>query len=367
VSLATASRALNGSARKVNPELQARVLASAQVLGYSANVQAQAVARGTSNTVAVVVGDIADPYFSSIASGVIRVADERGLIVTLTATGADAAREAATLTALKGQRPRVVILAGSRQLELEQDASGDARTGAPTDAPRTDAPPTDAPRTDAPPTDALTGAPGNAGADDAQHGPIEGSSSAAELAAIERGGARVALIGAAVPGLRSVEVQNREGAAALARALLERGYADFVILAGPANLLTARDRARGFLDVVPHARTVTGAFSRDGGYATMAALLATGERPGCVFAVTDVMAVGAMAAMRDAGLAPGTDIAVAGFDDIPLVQDVTPSLTTVALPLADIGARALELALADDPDASLEPFAGVVTLRASTP
>lgn len=343
VSLATASRALNGSARKVNPELQARVLASAQTLGYSANVQAQAVARGTSNTVAVVVGDIADPYFSSIASGVIRVADERGLIVTLTATGADAAREAATLTALKGQRPRVVILAGSRQLEREQDASGDPHTDAPTDRP------TDAPAGDVHPV------------------AIERSSSAAELAAIERGGARVALIGAAAPGLRSVAVQNREGAAALAGALRERGYTDFVVLAGPANLLTARDRTRGFLDVVPNARTVTGAFSRDGGYATMAALLAAGERPGCVFAVTDVMAVGAMAAMRDAGLTPGTDIAVAGFDDIPLVQDVTPSLTTVALPLADIGARALELALADDPDASLEPFAGVVTLRASTP
>jgi LacI family transcriptional regulator len=311
VSLATASRALNGSARKVNPELQARVLASAQTLGYSANVQAQAVARGTSNTVAVVVGDIADPYFSSIASGVIRVADERGLIVTLTATGADASREAATLTALKGQRPRAVILAGSRHLEMDAGA--------------------------------------------------------AELAAIERGGARVALIGAAVPGLRSVAVQNREGAAALARALVDRGYTDFVVLAGPENLLTASDRTRGFLDVVPDARAVTGAFSRDGGYATMAALLAAGDRPGCVFAVTDVMALGAMAAMRDAGLAPGTDIAVAGFDDIPLVQDVTPSLTTVALPLADIGARALELALADDPDASLEPFAGTVTLRASTP
>jgi LacI family transcriptional regulator len=318
VSLATASRALNGSTRKVNAELQSRVLASAAALGYSANVQAQAVARGTSNTVAIVVGDIADPYFSSIASGVIRVADERGLIVTLTATGADAAREAATLVALKGQRPRVVILAGSRHLDA-------------------------------------VGAPGG---------------STAELIAIERGGARVALIGAAAPGLRSVPVQNREGAASLARALVRRGYADFLVLGGPENLLTARDRVGGFLDILPDARVVPGAFSRDGGYETMAALLAAGERPDCVFAVTDVMALGAMAAMRDAGLTPGADIAVAGFDDIPLVQDVTPSLTTVALPLAEIGARALELALADSPEADsslAEPFAGTVALRASTP
>jgi len=327
VSLATASRALNGSARKVNPELQARVLASAAALGYSANVQAQAVARGTTNTVAVVVGDIADPYFSSIASGIIRVADERGLIVTITATEADAAREGATLVAVKGQRPRAVIVAGSRRLGA---ADGDA---------------------------------------------------AAELAAIERGGAKVALIGAAVPGLRSVPVQNREGAAALATALTERGYTDFVVLAGPDDLLTARERTTGFLDVAPGARVVHGAFSRDGGYETMDALLASGDltaaQPNgqagttgraCVFAVTDVMAVGAMAAMRDRGIVPGTDIAVAGFDDIPLVRDVTPSLTTVALPLASIGARALELALADDQDATLaEPVAGTVIVRASTP
>jgi LacI family transcriptional regulator len=310
VSLATASRALNGSARTVNADLQERVLASAAALGYSANLQAQAMARGTSNTVAVVVGDIADPYFSSIAAGVIRVADARGLIVTLTATGADASREAAILGALKGQRPRAVILAGSRMLDADS----------------------------------------------------------AELGAVERGGARVALIGSELPGVRSVGIRNREGAADLARALVARGYTDFAVLAGPQNLLTARDRTAGFLDVVPDARVATGPFSRDGGYQTMAALLAGGDRPGCVFAVTDVMAVGAMAALRDAGLAPGTDIAVAGFDDIPLVQDVTPSLSTVALPLAEIGARALELALADEPDASLAaPFAGTVILRASTP
>lgn len=306
VSLATASRALNGSTRKVNPELQARVLESASALGYSANTQAQAMARGTSNTVAVVVGDIADPYFSSIASGVIRVADDRGLVVTLTATGVEPSREKAALAALRGQRPRAVILAGSRVVDA----------------------------------------------------------AAADLGALDR----VAVIGSAVDGVRSVAVLNAEGAADLARALVSRGYSDFVVLAGPENLVTARERTAGFLSVAPDARVRHGAFSRDGGYEAMASVLAEDARPGCVFAVTDVMAVGAMAAMREAGVRPGDDIAIAGFDDIPLVQDVTPSLTTVTLPLAEIGARALELALADDAGESLtEPVAGVVTLRASTP
>jgi LacI family transcriptional regulator len=74
-----------------------------------------------------------------------------------------------------------------------------------------------------------------------------------------------------------------------------------------------------------------------------------------------------MAALREAGLAPGEDIAVAGFDDIPLVADVTPALTSVALPLAEIGARALELALADGPVDDVEPVAARVQVRASTP
>ncbi|WP_348786658.1 LacI family DNA-binding transcriptional regulator [Leifsonia sp. NPDC080035] len=309
VSLATASRALNGSARKVNPELQERVLASAAQLGYSPNVQAQAVARGTSNVVALVVGDIADPYFAAIASGVVRVADERGLVVTITATGpyageATAARERAALTALRGQRPRAVVLAGSRI------------AGAETVIP---------------------------GASD-----------------------RAAVIGSGAPGLRTVGVDNRGGAAALARELHSLGYADIAVLAGPEELVTVRDRVDGFRSVLPDATVVHTDFSRDGGHRAMTELLAGGARPECVFAVSDVMAIGAMAALREAGIAPGADIGVAGFDDIPLVRDVTPALTSVALPLADIGARALELALADEaPDASA--VAAEVRVRASTP
>ena len=68
VSLATASRSLNGSTRKVNEEYRKRVLEAAARLDYSPNLSAQAVARGTTTTVALLVADIADPYFSSIAA-----------------------------------------------------------------------------------------------------------------------------------------------------------------------------------------------------------------------------------------------------------------------------------------------------------
>ncbi|MFP3464597.1 LacI family DNA-binding transcriptional regulator [Leifsonia sp. SIMBA_070] len=310
VSLATASRALNGSTRTVNPELRERVLASAVALGYSANLQAQAVARGTSNVVALVVGDIADPYFAAIASGVVRVADERGLVVTISATGpyvgdASVEREKSALTALRGQRPRAVVLASSRVV------------GAPTS---------------------------------------------------ELPSRRVAVIGGGASEFATIDVDNRGGAAALATELRALGYRDFAILAGPEELVTVRDRVEGFRSVVPSSSVIHAEFSREGAERATADLLASGERPECIFAVSDVMALGVMAALRKAGIAPGTEIAVAGFDDIPLVADVTPALTSVALPLADIGARALDLALSGHTDASASTAAAAqVRLRASTP
>src|SRR6476620_12042207 len=81
VSLATASRALHGSAgRTVNPELRARVRAAAAELNYSPNANAQAVVRGTTTTVGLVVHDIADPSAAALAAGVIEVAATRNLI-----------------------------------------------------------------------------------------------------------------------------------------------------------------------------------------------------------------------------------------------------------------------------------------------
>ncbi|WP_258046204.1 LacI family DNA-binding transcriptional regulator [Leifsonia shinshuensis] len=154
---------------------------------------------------------------------------------------------------------------------------------------------------------------------------------------------QLADIGPEPSGLRSVVVPNYDGAADLACALKGIGYSDFAIVAGPAELSTVRDRVTGFQSELPGVPVYHNAFSRDGGYSATAKLLANGRLPDCIFAVTDVMAIGAIAAIRDAGLTPGADVAVAGFDGIPLLRDVSPQLTTVALPLDWIGASALEL------------------------
>lgn len=129
VSLATASRALNGSVRQVGPDLKAKVIESANALGYSVNAHAQAVAKGASGTVALVVGDISDPYFSSIAAGVVRESRSHGLAVTLNGletspVGDSGDRERALIASLQAQRPRAVIVAAGRDSDADWDLFG---------------------------------------------------------------------------------------------------------------------------------------------------------------------------------------------------------------------------------------------------
>ncbi|WP_084129406.1 LacI family DNA-binding transcriptional regulator [Demequina sp. NBRC 110055] len=329
VSLATASRSLNGSTRNVKAANRERVLEAAERLGYSANASAQAVARGTTTTVALLVGDIADPYFSSIAAGVVGAAEDHHLVVTMAETRRDTEREVEMVRALRGQRPRAIILAASRRV-------GD------------------------PHADAL----------------------AEELSKYESGGGRVVFISTVDAPFRMLHVDNAGGARALGTQLAAMGYRSVAILAGPGGedappLRTSEDRLSGFRAglaehgiEVPPERVVSTAFTRDGGYEGMQQLLTThGPTLGdidLVFAVNDVMAVGAMSAARDAGLIPGRDIAIAGFDDIPTLRDVTPRLTTASLPLERVGEEALALALAEEAG-SPALLEAEVAVRESTP
>ncbi len=159
------------------------------------------------------------------------------------------------------------------------------------------------------------------------------------------------------------------------RELFALGHRRFVVLAGPPNLLTARDRLRGFRagltdrGIPDHdVRVIHGPFTRDGGYAAATELAAERSAETCVFAVNDVMAVGAMAAFRDVGITVPDDLSVAGFDDIATLRDLVPPLTTVRLPLEEMGSAAAELALAPDPGPAhrVVKVGGEVVLRAST-
>jgi LacI family transcriptional regulator len=322
VSIATASRVLNGGTRVVGDELREKVLAAALELDYTPNVHAQAIARGASNTVGLLVHDITDPYFSTIAAGVTGLADERGAVVLLANTRREPTLELEYLAMLTAQRARAVIVVGSR-------FSGRAANAA----------------------------------------------MAAQIERFRAGGGRVACIGQDRLGADTVVPQNAAGARALARALVGLGHSRFAVLAGPPELLTGRDRLRGFrrgladegLD--PRAvRVINGPFTRDGGYDAAAELAADRRGETCVFAVNDVMAVGAIAAFRDRRVDVPRDISVAGFDDIGTLRDLVPPLTTVRLPLADMGASAAAMALdpSDDKTHRVITARADVVLRAST-
>jgi LacI family transcriptional regulator len=321
VSLATASRVINGSDRQVSDPLRDRVTASADSLGYLPNASAQALARNSSSLVGLVVHDIADPYFSSIAAGVTRVAEDAGLVVVLGTTARSADRERELLATLRGHRAKAVVMVGSRTTKRSITAK-----------------------------------------------------LADEVAAFTEQGGRVACVSQAKLPVDTVVPGNRAGAKALAVALAELGHRKFVVLGGPEELLTSRDRVAGFRSgladsgvALPEESIRYGEFTRDGGYDTVTELLAEGTDATCVFAVNDVMALGAMAAMRAGGVRVPDDISVAGFDDIPTLRDVSPTLTTVRLPLEEMGARAAHMALGDhDGSPRTVRIAAEVVLREST-
>jgi LacI family transcriptional regulator len=295
VSVATASRVLNGSHRTVSPERSELVWQAALELGYTVNRHAQAMATGQSNLVGIVVKDIADPYFSTIASGIIASAAKRKLLVCLASTSSEPGGESEYLALMRAQRARAVVLVGSRSDDEELER-------------------------------ALT----------------------REVGVFQQAGGRVVSIGQPVPGADAVVPDNVGGADALARALVAQGHRHFAVLAGPEHTQAAKERLHGFQAALRSCGialatqdAVHSAFTRDGGYQAMGTLLARRKRlfkqQTCVFAVTDVMAVGALARLRVAGASVPDDICLAGFGDIDTLRDVYPPLTTVRLPLRTMG------------------------------
>jgi LacI family transcriptional regulator len=109
-------------------------------------------------------------------------------------------------------------------------------------------------------------------------------------------------------------------------------------------------------------------FSRDGGFEAATQMINSGKLPECVFAVNDVMALGAMAAFRAAGLRVPQDVAVAGFDDVATLRDVVPPLTTVHIPVDLVAKEAVDIVIRAQEEKSIRRSVdGRVVLRESTP
>ena len=297
VSTATASRIINGSPKPVAAALRERVLAAVAELQYVPNAQAQMLARSHRSIVGVIVHDVSDPYFAEITRGLQRVATQHGRLVIICNTYRDPDRELEYIEVLHAHQAAAIILAGSG---YHNDAYA-ARVGA-------------------------------------------------KLDVYERTGGRVAVIGRHEHAGDAVVPDNEEGGFLAGDHLFSLGHTEIGVIAGPRFLTTTTDRLAGLRRAarkhrvkLPARQIVYADFDRDSGAEAAGRLLEAHPQLTAIAALNDSMAVGALACLRS------TDrrISVTGFDDMPIARDVTPTLTSVRLPLAEMGARAMALALAD--------------------
>jgi LacI family transcriptional regulator len=174
----------------------------------------------------------------------------------------------------------------------------------------------------------------------------------------------------------SVCVDNAGGASAMVAHLAACGHRTIAHIAGPAAQVDAQERLRGYRDALARERpgveeyVLHGNFTEDSGYRAGCEILARPQRPDAVFAANDMMAIGCLNALLEAGVRVPHDIALAGFDDIPTARYISPPLTTVRAGIADLGGRALERLVQiidrpQDAQPSKEVVAAELVIRAS--
>ncbi len=291
VSRATASRVINNQPN-VNPETRAKVLAVAQSLNYYPNVVARSLAAGRTHILGLVIPKgvstlFTDPYFPLLIQGISSACNANDYSVMLWL--ADPEYERRTIRQiLQGGLLDGVIVASN----LLKD----------------------------PVVEALL-----------QRGlPFI-------MVGRDEGGGKI----------NYVDVDNQNSAREMVTHLFRIGYRRVATIAGPQNMIAGADRLRGYLAALhdrglsPDASLIAeGDFTEAGGYAALQQLLPF--KPEAVFIASDSMAVGALRAIREAGLCVPQDMAVAGFDDMPFAAHTEPPLTTVRQPIARAGAMAVE-------------------------
>jgi LacI family transcriptional regulator len=154
-------------------------------------------------------------------------------------------------------------------------------------------------------------------------------------------------------GLDRITVDNHGGAYAMVLHLREHGHERIAILRGAEGNYDAVERLRGYRDALADAGCAcdpaleyTGDFTERSGYEAVQAVLDTTPRPTALFASNDSMAIGALRALREAGVRVPDEMAVAGFDDIPVARYVSPALSSVHVAIHEMGRKAVEVLLA---------------------
>jgi LacI family transcriptional regulator len=179
-------------------------------------------------------------------------------------------------------------------------------------------------------------------------------------------------------GHHSLRIDNRQGARLAVDHLLALGHRAVAFLAGPAGNSDAAERLLGYRDALTAGGLrldprleLPGDFTEESGFRSAARLARLPGPPTAVCAANDAMAIGCLAGLRERGLAVPADVSLVGFDDVPIARYLTPALTTVHVPIAELGRRAMRCVLdALVPGAAGEPLRAVIAptlaIRAST-
>ncbi len=292
VSIATASRVLNGSSHPVSDATRDRVLAAAEELGYRPSELARALVKRTSRIIGVIVGDIVDPYFAEIARGVDDVAGPAGHLTMVCNAERRPDAEIAHLGVLLDYHAAGVIFASS-------------------------------------------------GYEDG------GEGMRAAVRELQAGGSVVVALAARDLDCPSVLVDNRGAARDVTEHLLGLGHRRIAFVEGPPGLHTSAHRLEGFEEAMAAAGAeptrLRGGFEYEAGGAAAAELLAAGDLPDAILAVNDEVAIGLLTALRRAGVDIPGRVSLAGIDDTRPARLV--DLTSVSLPLHELGERAARVIL----------------------
>lgn len=300
VSVATASRVVSEADYPVSPATRQRVLAAAEALDYVPNALARGLLASRIPVVGVIVHDITDPYFSEVVRGVEDAAHPGGYLVITCSSERDPERERSYVRLLRSMRAAAVIFAGS-------------------------------------------------GLDD----PALNEELPKHVAGMEAYGAAVVHLSPHALGEPDVSVDNAAGIAAMIGALADLGHRRIAFLAGPRELFVARERLAGYrrglaaAGIDPVGGLVThGGFDQEAGAAGVDTLLA-GDAPFTAIAcANDLLALGALGRLAELGIDVPGEVSVAGFDDIRTAAMTAPALSTVRLPLRELGRRGFEHAAA---------------------
>jgi DNA-binding LacI/PurR family transcriptional regulator len=173
------------------------------------------------------------------------------------------------------------------------------------------------------------------------------------MVALNKSGAPVVVVNRRVTGIdSSVVLDDAAGAETATAHLIKRGHTAIAHIGGPSGIDTSVRRRSGFTAAMDarglkNYQVVTAVdYPAPAGYEAMNQLLAGRRRFTAVFVASVMLAIGAMRAVRDAGLRVPEDISIASLQDVPLAEYIEPPLTTVAMPLQELGAAAVEMMLA---------------------